>query len=179
MKKEMNVYLTTYYGNYKNSEELLENLRQEIEGCFLKEDIVNEEEPVVEETIEETPVEEPTEEVEETEEVVEDTPVEETPEEEPEHELTEDEYLDDLIGQLNDALANDEDMVDEEEVVEETKPEEPDLYTQINQLYPYLSRGFVRAVYDLKETIANEYPVNHNVIILHRLSFKSVNGSSP
>ncbi len=35
--------LTTYYGNYKNSEELLENLRQEIEGCFLKEDIVNEE----------------------------------------------------------------------------------------------------------------------------------------
>ena len=35
--------LTTYYDNYKNSEELLENLRQEIEGCFLKEDIVNEE----------------------------------------------------------------------------------------------------------------------------------------
>ena len=35
--------LTTYYNNYKNSEELLENLRQEIEGCFLKEDIVNEE----------------------------------------------------------------------------------------------------------------------------------------
>ena len=35
--------LTTYYEKYKNSEELLENLRQEIEGCFLKEDIVNEE----------------------------------------------------------------------------------------------------------------------------------------
>ena len=35
--------LTTYYDNYKNSEELLENLRQEIEGCFLKEDIINEE----------------------------------------------------------------------------------------------------------------------------------------
>ena len=65
-----------------------------------------------------------------------------------------------------------------EELTEELKVElereeakELDIYAQINELYPYLSRGFVRAVYDLKEIIANEYPVDHNVIILHRLVF--------
>ncbi|MEE3409373.1 MAG: hypothetical protein VZQ95_08280, partial [Erysipelotrichaceae bacterium] len=33
---------------------------------------------------------------------------------------------------------------------------------------------FIRSVYDLKETIAREYPLNEKIIILHRTSFNNV-----
>ncbi len=48
------------------------------------------------------------------------------------------------------------------------------LYRKINKIYPYLSRGFIRAVYDMKNSIAAEYPLNTYVIILHRLVFRNL-----
>lgn len=80
-------------------------------------------------------------------------------ENEPEEEVS-DEYLESLLNDLKEALPE----IKEEETVK-------DVYAQINDLYPYLSRNFVRAVYDLKEPIATEYPLDANILILHRLSF--------
>lgn len=82
-------------------------------------------------------------------------------ENEPEEEVS-DEYLESLLNDLKDVLPE----VKEEPV--------KDVYGQINELYPYLSRNFVRAVYDLKEAIAAEYPLDANVLILHRLSFEDL-----
>lgn len=137
--------------------------KDEIDEIFA--DILNQEKPVEEdeEIVEETVLEEP---------VVEEEVREEFEEEVVEKTTTpEDEYLDNLIDQLNDALSDDEEETVEEEELEEEVVETPDLYTQINQLYPYLSRGFVRAVYDLKEAIARDYPIDRGIIILHRISF--------
>ncbi len=69
-----------------------------------------------------------------------------------------DEYLESLLNDLKDAIP-------------EVKEETVDVYAQINELYPYLSRNFIRAVYDLKEAIATEYPLDVKVLVLHRLSF--------
>ena len=41
-------------------------------------------------------------------------------------------------------------------------------------MFPYLKEAFIRAVYDLKDNIANEYPFNKRMILLHRLVFKDV-----
>lgn len=93
--------------------------------------------------------------LEEPEEVLEEAVIEKTEEE------IKEEYLEDLKEELKAELVREE-------------VEELDIYAQINELYPYLSRGFVRSVYDLKELIAQEYPVDHNVIILHRLVFTNL-----
>lgn len=107
--------------------------------------------------------------------------------EEPSEEVVDEakEYLDELVDELNESMESEtleDDEVNEEETedtledeeVEDAYEEALDVYAQINELYPYLSRGFVRAVYDLKEAIANEYPINHRIIILHRLSFNNL-----
>ena len=84
-------------------------------------------------------------------------------------EMPEEEYLDELKEDLKEELEEKA----QEEIVNEAP--EADIYAKINELYPYLSRGFVRAVYDLKESIANEYPLDQRIVILHRLSFKDIN----
>ena len=71
-------------------------------------------------------------------------------------------YIDELVSELEGALGELNDLE-----VDETK----DIYAQIRELYPYLSQSFIRAVYDLKEAIALEYPLNKKVIVLHRLDF--------
>lgn len=80
----------------------------------------------------------------------------------------EDAYLDELIDELKGDV--------KPETVEEVEPEvtEEDIYTKIHELYPCLNPSFIRSVYSLKESIAEEYPLNHRIIILHRLSFKDV-----
>lgn len=93
----------------------------------------------------------------------------EEPEEVEPEETTEEEYLDELKEDLKEELEEKA----QEEIVNEAP--EADIYAKINELYPYLSRGFVRAVYDLKESIANEYPLDQRIVILHRLSFKDIN----
>ncbi len=79
-----------------------------------------------------------------------------------EKENAEDAYLDELAEELKDALEVDE--------VEEDK----DIYSKISELYPYLSLNFIRAVYDLKESLANEYPYDRYVLLLHRISFVTI-----
>ena len=54
---------------------------------------------------------------------------------------------------------------------DEDKREEEEAY---RQTYPYLSNGFIRNVYELKESIASEYPEEENIIILHRTVFRNV-----
>ncbi len=72
----------------------------------------------------------------------------------------EDEYLATLADELKDALETDE-----------VEDEQEDVYTKIGELYPYLSPNFIKAVYDLKGTLASEYPLDYDVVVLHRLSF--------
>ncbi len=48
------------------------------------------------------------------------------------------------------------------------------VYDKIHKSYPYLSNAFIRNVYDLKETIATEYPLGKNIIVLHRSVFRNV-----
>lgn len=94
----------------------------------------------------------------------------ETPTSEPTEptEEEEDAYLDELI----DELKGDLETKPEPEVVE--TPVVDDVYARIQELYPGLNASFIRSVYNLKETIAEEYPLDKMVIILHRLSFKDL-----
>lgn len=48
------------------------------------------------------------------------------------------------------------------------------VYDKIHKSYPYLSNAFIRNVYDLKESIATEYPLGKNIIVLHRSVFRNV-----
>ena len=88
---------------------------------------------------------------------------EEEAEAETEEVQDEEDYLQDLIDDMQEEI--------EAEQEEEAKP---DIYDQINELYPYLTKNFVRSVYDLKQTIADEYPYDKDVIVLHRVSFNNL-----
>ena len=48
------------------------------------------------------------------------------------------------------------------------------VFDSLRAMFPYLKEAFIRAVYDLKDNIANEYPFNKRMILLHRLVFKDV-----
>lgn len=89
----------------------------------------------------------------------------------------------DLVNDLEDYL--NETTLENKEVEKSEKPEEiienmnndneySEIYRRINELYPYLSLGFIQNVFDLKETIAEEYPLNKKVIVLHRVRFKDL-----
>lgn len=71
-------------------------------------------------------------------------------------------YLQDLIDDM------------QEEIEAEQEETKPDIYDQINELYPYLTKSFVRSVYDLKQSIADEYPYDKDVVVLHRVSFNNL-----
>ncbi len=72
---------------------------------------------------------------------------------------TEDDYLEALANELKESLE------------EDPVPIQEDIYTSINELYPYLGMNFIRSVYDFKEDIASSYPLATDVILLHRISF--------
>ena len=74
-------------------------------------------------------------------------------------------YVSSLVDELKKQLQK------EEEAKKAEVNERMSIYKKINEIYPYLSAGFVRAVYDMKNSIAIEYPLHENVIILHRLVF--------
>lgn len=48
------------------------------------------------------------------------------------------------------------------------------IYDTISNLYPFLSRVFIKSAYDLKEEIANTYKPNEPIILLHRIFFREV-----
>ncbi len=72
---------------------------------------------------------------------------------------TEDDYLEALANELKEALE------------EDPVPTQEDIYASINELYPYLNMNFIRSVYDLKEEIADTYPLDARVLLLHRIGF--------
>lgn len=172
-----------FEGLFSDDEAIEESLKEDIVS-FMEEETPAEE---VEEPAAEEPeaVEEPAEvepETVETEpETVKEAPVEETAEpetleeetSEPEteepvnEEAVQQEYVSDLIEELKRKLAA-------EEAAKKKVPTVEDIYQSISELYPHLSRSFIRSVYDLKEPIASTYPLNRRVIVLHRLVFTNV-----
>jgi len=88
--------------------------------------------------------------------------------EEPEDDSREDRYVSSLIDDLKTKM-------DVEEESRRAKEEEfKEVYEKIHKAYPYLSNGFIRNVYELKESIAKEYPLGEKIVILHRSLFKNV-----
>lgn len=77
-------------------------------------------------------------------------------------------YVSSLIEELKQR------MLEEEEQKRAQEEEYRQIYDRIHRIYPNLSNAFIRTVYDLKESIANEYPLNREVIVLHRCIFKDV-----
>lgn len=91
------------------------------------------------------------------EEKVEETPVEETQT-----------YVNTLIDELR------EQMVKEDAIKKEEEEKEKAIFNSVHEIYPNLSQEFVMAAYGLKQPLADEYPVNQKLIILHRISFDDV-----
>ena len=81
-------------------------------------------------------------------------------------------YLSDLIDTLN--------KDDFAEKIKENKRKEEELkikvYDSIKAIYPYLSNGFIKGVYDLKEVFAKDYKEDEKIVILHRLVFEDIDG---
>lgn len=77
-------------------------------------------------------------------------------------------YVSSLIDDLRAQL------IKEEEIKKETETKNKDIYERITKLYPYLPEGFIRSVYELKESLSKEYPLGSKIIILHRVIFNDV-----
>lgn len=77
-------------------------------------------------------------------------------------------YVSSLIGDLRSQL------IKEEEYKKQEKAKNDEIFDRISKIYPYLSDGFVRSVYELKESLASEYPIGTRLIVLHRVSFNDV-----
>lgn len=139
-------------------QETAEDIKQE----EVVEEQVSVQEPVkeveLEETIHEQEVEE---EVEAEETIIDDVSVEEEKEAETKN------YVESLIDELKEELVKEE----QKEAIDNKNKE---IYEHIAKLYPYLPDGFVKSVYELKESISAEYPLNAEMIILHRVAFKDV-----
>ena len=65
-------------------------------------------------------------------------------------------------------------MIQEDERRQAIEEEYSQVFDRIHKTYPYLSSGFVRSVYELKDSIASDYPFNVKIIVLHRVIFKEV-----
>ena len=65
-------------------------------------------------------------------------------------------------------------MIQEDEEKKVREEEYKQIYDRIHKLYPYISNDFIRTVYDLKDSITYDYPLNKRIIILHRCVFKDV-----
>lgn len=83
----------------------------------------------------------------------------------------------DYVGELFDEFTNNEYEVDDfknkQERINELKKK---IYDSIVALYPYLSNGFIKGVYELKESFASDYKEGQKIIILHRLVFADLEG---
>ena len=83
----------------------------------------------------------------------------------------------DYVGELFDEFTNNEYEVDDfknkQERINELKKK---IYDSIVALYPYLSNGFIKGVYELKESFASDYEEGQKIIILHRLVFTDLEG---
>ena len=90
-----------------------------------------------------------------------------------ENKSNEDAYLNDLF----DEFTNNDYTVDE--FYDKQKQEgakKKKVFDSIVALYPYLSNGFIKGVYDLKQSFVNDYKDGEKIVILHRLHFKDIGG---
>lgn len=83
----------------------------------------------------------------------------------------------DYVGDLFDEFTNNEYEVDnfknKQQRINELNKK---IYDSIVALYPYLSNGFIKGVYELKESFASDYEEGQKIIILHRLVFTDLEG---
>lgn len=77
-------------------------------------------------------------------------------------------YVSSLIDDLR------EQLVEEEENIKQQIDRNKEVYDRIASIYPYLTEGFIRSVYELKTNLATEYPFDRKIILLHRVRFKDV-----
>ncbi len=77
----------------------------------------------------------------------------------------------DLLDDYDETISND---ISNKKLRQEELRRE--IYNSIKSIYPYLSNGFIKGVYDLKDSLANDYKEDEEIIILHRLHFKDVGG---
>ena len=83
----------------------------------------------------------------------------------------------DYVGDLFDEFTNNEYEVDDFKNKQERINElNKKIYDSIVALYPYLSNGFIKGVYELKESFASDYKEGQKIIILHRLVFTDLEG---
>lgn len=85
-------------------------------------------------------------------------------------------YVDDYISSLMNDLSKESPT---DKALEEKQKEidaKNAIYDSIKAIYPYLSDGFIKGVYDLKDSLANEYKDGEDLIILHRLNFSDIEG---
>ena len=83
----------------------------------------------------------------------------------------------DYVGDLFDEFTNNEYEVDDFKNKQERINElNKKIYDSIVALYPYLSNGFIKGVYELKESFASDYKEGQKIIILHRLVFVDLEG---
>ena len=83
----------------------------------------------------------------------------------------------DYVGELFDEFTNNEYEVDDFKNKQERINElNKKIYDSIVALYPYLSNGFIKGVYKLKESFASDYKEGQKIIILHRLVFADLEG---
>ena len=84
--------------------------------------------------------------------------------EESSHKVYVSSLIDDLKNQLN----------VEEERKKEEEEEFKEVFDRVHRIYPYLSVNFIKNVYDIKDSIDEEYPEKIKIVILHRTLFKDV-----
>lgn len=72
--------------------------------------------------------------------------------------------LDDLKKQLE----------TEAEIKKQKEEKNKEIYDRISRMYPYLSKSFVKTVFDLKEDFARDYSNGQKVVVLHRIKFMNV-----
>lgn len=78
------------------------------------------------------------------------------------------EYVSTLIDDLR------KQMIEEDEIKRNEKIRNDEIYEHIHKIYPYLSSEFILSVYALKDDLAKDYPLNAQIVILHRIRFNSV-----
>lgn len=83
----------------------------------------------------------------------------------------------DYVGELFDEFTNNEYEVDDFKNKQQRINElNKKIYDSIVALYPYLSNGFIKGVYELKESFTSDYEEGQKIIILHRLVFTDLEG---
>ncbi|MBQ0035968.1 MAG: hypothetical protein KBT35_03510 [Firmicutes bacterium] len=86
----------------------------------------------------------------------------------PSTESTAQTYVSSLIDDLK------KQMLEEEKAKVQEDEQRQAIYEEIHKSYPYLSSAFVKSVYDLKNSINDEYAEGMKVILLSRIIFKNV-----